>query len=201
MSREKIDLNFVASATHHTHRFGEFMIHVVKNPSTGKEHVVLTKGQIEKEGLLCRIASECLPGSVLDSADCECKEQLEYSLYQIAENGNGILIYLRQEGRGQGLEKKIQALANKNKGYDTFTAVEMLGEKADVREYWEVAEILNHFNVKSINLLTNNPDKVQQLTDEGIVIARVLPVEIPPTSLTRKHLEAKKERGHRLSLV
>ena len=195
-------LSFTASATHHTHRFGAFTITTVQNTQTGKEHVILVKGEVAgKKGVVVRVASECLPGTALDSADCECKDQIDLALEIIAAKGEGVFILLRQEGRGHGLAKKIAALANKNKGYDTFTAVEMLGLPADIRTYSEAAEILRKLQVESIHLLTNNPLKVEELEKEGVVIEQISPLEVAPTPTTLQHLIAKKLRGHHLSMV
>lgn len=119
----------------------------------------------------------------------------------ISKQNLGIVVYLRQEGRGHGLETKVRALANKNKGHDTFTAVEMLGLEADVRKYWEAAEILKILEIASIHLLTNNPEKISGLENEGIVVSKIEAVEATPTEYTRQHLLSKKQKGHRLTLV
>lgn len=195
-------LEFTADAEHHSHHHGDFRIHVAKNPTTGKEHVVLIKGEVVGQpNVLVRIASECVPGIVFHSADCECKEQLDIAMDKITAAGQGMLIYLRQEGRGQGLTTKILALRNKNQGHDTFTAVELLGEKPDVRTYEEAVEILQHFQVNSVRLLTNNPDKVTELESAGITVTGTESVEVPATENTKIHLQAKKARGHTLSHV
>ncbi len=194
-------LEIRAEAIHHTDKYGDFSIFVVVNTKTDKEHVVLTKGSVLGQlNVLCRIASECLPGTALHSADCECKEQLDMALEAVASERVGMIIYLRQEGRGQGLTEKIRALANKNKGYDTFAAVELLGKKADVRTYEEAAEILKMFEVQSVRLMTNNPDKIREMEDCGVRVSERVPVEPPATEATELHLLAKKQRGHLLSL-
>ena len=125
-------IEVLATAIHHTIEYGDFEISVIKGED-GKEHVVLVKGDIKnKDDILCRVSSECLPGTTLFSAECDCKQQIEYALKLISEKGQGIFIYLRQEGRGHGLAVKIRALANKNKGFDTFAAVESLGVYATI---------------------------------------------------------------------
>jgi len=198
----KHELRRVADASCNLGEYGDFRICVFKNITTNKEHVVLILGDVSgKTGVLCRIASECLPGMVFHYQGCECREQLDKSMKMIRDKGQGIFIFLRQEGRGQGLAVKVRAMVNKNKGYDTFTAVEMLGLKADVREYWEGAEIIRMLKPKSVRLLTNNPDKIRQLKDNGIKVIGRVDVEINPTKYTKIHLEAKQKRGYKLLLL
>ena len=194
-------IKILANAIHHTMEYGDFEIFVVMGDDA-KEHVVLIKGEITgKENVLCRISSECLPGTALFSAECDCKQQIQYALQSISARGSGILIYLRQEGRGHGLTTKIRALANKNKGLDTFQAVEFLGLSADVREYSIVREMLEHFNIKSIELMCNNPDKVHAIQNEGIHISRVISIPVTPSAYSRQHLLAKRARGHIIDFV
>ncbi|MDM8540785.1 GTP cyclohydrolase II [Desulfococcaceae bacterium HSG9] len=195
------DIAFTAKAVHTTHTYGKFQIYIAKNVHTAQEHVVLVKGDIHKqENVLCRLQSECLTGIALDSAECDCKEQLEQALAMIAQRNQGILIYLNQEGRGHGLTKKILALANKNKGMDTYSAVEALGEAPDIRDFSEAAAIIRKLQVVSIELLTCNPDKIAGMEQNGVRIAEIIPLTVTPTSLTRKHLLAKKARGFLLNL-
>lgn len=190
-----------ASAIHHTKKYGDFTIYVAQSTFSKREHVVLVKNEIANiSNVICRVQSECLPGTVLDSASCECKEQLNLSLEMINQAGSGILILLRQEGRGHGLSHKIKALKNKNNGYDTFKAVEIMGDKPDIRSYKEAADILDMMNVHSIHLLTNNSQKTNELDSYGIIIESVSPLNIPPTEHTILHLTAKKERGHNICL-
>lgn len=199
---QPVNILFTAEAVTHTHHYGEFLFKVALNQETGQEHAVLVKGDIStSQPVLVRIASECMPGTVFDSADCECDDQLHLALSKIAEEQHGVFIYLRQEGRGQGLTTKIRALVNKNSGYDSYTAVEMLGHQPDVRSYQEAAEILRQLNISQVRLLTNNPAKIKELEDSGISVVEQVSTEIPPTPLTKKHLEAKKARGFLLQYV
>ena len=151
-------------------------------------------------GILCRVSSECLPGTALFSAECDCSEQLRYSLELIAQANRGILFYLRQEGRGHGLATKIQALANKNIGLDTFSAVEKLGLKADIRNYSIVRSALERFQIRSIVCVSNSPDKIESLIDLGVIIESVANIPITANRVSYPHLRAKKERGHAIYL-
>ena len=194
-------IDILANAVHHTIEYGDFEIFVVGDIEY-REHVVLVRGKIEnKDGVLCRISSECMPGTALFSAECDCKQQIQYALQAISERECGIFIDLRQEGRGHGLATKIRALANKNKGLDTFQAVERLGLSADVREYSVVKEILDYFKVRSVELMCNNPDKVQSIREEGILISGVKNIPITPSFYSRRHLQAKRDRGHLISFI
>lgn len=189
-----------ASALHVTNSFGEFQIIVFRDPQTGAEHVALTKGHVAgSAGILCRVASECITGMVLDAADCDCLSQLRFSLTLIDEMGSGVLILLRQEGRGHGLTTKIKALVNKNQGDNTFFAVERLGLPSDCRTYDIAAQILQALKVDSVRLITSNPDKVSNLSQLGIVITKVIPTPRFVTSRNERHLMAKVARGHRFS--
>ncbi|MCL2793661.1 MAG: GTP cyclohydrolase II RibA [Spirochaetaceae bacterium] len=190
-------LKILASAIHHTSEYGDFRIFIVQEEENQDEHVVLIKGSIEKENnVLCRVSSECLPGTALFSAECDCKEQIQFSLKLISTQGKGLFIYLRQEGRGHGLVKKIQALQNKNKGLDTFSAVEQLGLPTDIRQYSIVKKIINYFNINSIAYITNNPDKIKLLSQEGITIQSVINIPISDNPISHIHLISKKEHGH-----
>lgn len=193
-------ISVCASAIHHTTEFGDFEIHLVKNTDNpGMEHVVLTRGDLyEGTSITCRVSSECLPGTALFSAECDCKEQIRFSLEKIATENRGIFIYLRQEGRGHGLQTKIQALMRKNMGMNTFEAVEALGLPVDVREYGIVNEILNFFKIKSITLITNSPEKTAALRDNNILIDEIINIPITPNPVSQRHLEAKRQRGHRI---
>jgi GTP cyclohydrolase II len=190
---------FAAAAIHRTKHFGDFQILVTDKSATGGEHVVLFRGDIfGKENVLCRVASACLTSTALDSAECECTEQLVRALEAIDSNGTGILIYLDQEGRGHGITTKIRALAKKNSGLDTFAAVEALGLDADVRQYDIAAKILDSLDVRSICLMTSNPDKEEELKAAGIKIAEVVPLKVRAPELAERHLAAKRLRGHKV---
>ena len=197
----KNGLKFTAESKLSTHLNGDFSIMVVENTETKKEHAVLIKGDVfEKSGVLCRVASECLPGMVFGYNGCECKEQFDQTVEMINKNGSGVIIFLRQEGRGHGLTTKIKALRNKNNGMDTFEAVEALGIDADIRDYWEAAEILKRLSIDSVRLITNNPSKKKRLEELGVSVEEMVSVEAESTPETEKHLKAKKARGHTLSL-
>lgn len=184
-----------------THCSGEFSIMVVENKKTKKEHAVLIKGNVlSKSSVLCRIASECLPGMVFGYNGCECKEQFDKTMKLINKSDRGVIIFLRQEGRGHGLTTKIKAMRNKNNGMDTFEAVEAMGIDADVREYWEAAETLNRLGIESVQLITNNLDKKERLEELGIKVEKTISVEIKATPETKQHLKAKKARGHALRI-
>lgn len=182
-------------------KFGEFRICVYRN-GEGIEHAALVKGEIAgKKGILTRLHSECLTGDLFHSLRCDCGNQLEKSLELIANEGTGIFIYLRQEGRGIGLGNKIKAYSLQEKGADTVEANKMLGFPADLRDYEAGAEILKDLKVGSIRLLTNNPKKIEGLKKYGIVIEERVSLEIDPNEENKKYLETKKNSlGHFLSL-
>jgi 3,4-dihydroxy 2-butanone 4-phosphate synthase/GTP cyclohydrolase II len=188
-------------AIHHSRSNGDFYIYAARNIFSRKEHVVLIKGIVNDcENVLCRVESECVTGIVFDSLDCDCKDQLVYSLNMIEKREKGIFILLRQEGRGLGLATKIEALKNKNKGYDTYEAVELLGKKPDVREYSEAACIINKLKIRSIELLTNNPEKVKSLKKNKVKINSVIEMPAMLTPYTEKHLRAKQAHGFQIKL-
>jgi 3,4-dihydroxy 2-butanone 4-phosphate synthase/GTP cyclohydrolase II len=190
------DIAAVASAIHHTKDYGDFVLTVFSDVK-GREHVALSKGDIASvQPVLCRISSECTPGIVLNSAQCDCEEQLNYSLAEIAKAGVGLLIYTREEGRGHGLTTKIRALTNVNSGMDTFEAVEALSLPADVRTYAVEAAILRRLCVTSVRLLTNNPEKSRALISHGIEVADEVSIPVTATAYSAPHLRAKAKRGH-----
>ena len=161
------------------------------------EHGLLVKGDVIGEsGVLCRVQSECITGMVLDSADCDCFAQHRYSMQFLADARQGVLFFLRQEGRGLGLTTKIRALERKNLGEDTFTATERLGFPADVRQYEIVANVLNNLRIHSIQLITCNPEKREALSRLGVVIDDVCRTPMFITDRNRQHLLAKSARGH-----
>ncbi|HLC65416.1 MAG TPA: GTP cyclohydrolase II [Candidatus Nanoarchaeia archaeon] len=163
----------------------------------GNQHVAAVKGEA-KSNVLVRIHSECLTGDVLHSMRCDCHQQITQSLDLIGKSG-GILLYLRQEGRGIGLLNKIRAYSLQDKGMDTVDANLHLGFKADERDYKVAAEILKSLNVTSIQLLTNNPEKVSELENSGIKVERRLELPSNPNEINKPYLDAKKKRlGHLL---
>ena len=159
-------------------KHGEFILHYYSNTIDNKEHVALVKGLVsDKEHVPVRIHSECFTGDVLGSRRCDCGEQLDMALQIIIKAGFGVLIYLRQEGRGIGLLKKLQAYNLQDQGMDTVDANIHLGHLADEREYGVAALILESLKIKSIELITNNPKKIEELTKLGISVVGRIPVE------------------------
>lgn len=181
--------------------FGEFDIAIFINKSN-EEIVVLSKGEFKKdEPILVRIHSECLTGEVFHSLFCDCDYQLEFALKKIQKENKGILIYLRQEGRGVGLKNKIRAYSLQNQGVDTVDANLKLGLPVDSRIYDDAVGILKIFGIKNIRLLTNNPKKINVLESAGFLVERIA-VESPINSFNKKYLETKKNRlGHLLDNV
>jgi len=177
--------------------YGDFKA-VVYECSKGLHHIALIKGDIKDKDVLVRVHSECLTGDVFHSQRCDCKQQLDKALKLISKEG-GVLLYLRQEGRGIGLLNKIKAYDLQDKGMDTVEANEKLGFKADVRDYTVGVQILSDLGVKRMRLMTNNPKKIEGLEKYGIKIVERIPLVIKPTTTNKKYLEAKKEKlGHDL---
>lgn len=181
-------------------RFGEFQICGFISPCDQKEHTAIIKGDVvDKEGVVTRVHSECLTGDVMGSKRCDCRDQLLESLKIIEKEGTGIVLYLRQEGRNIGLTEKIKAYALQDQGLDTIDANIHLGYQPDERDYGIAANCLKNLKVKSIKLLTNNPEKIQQLMAAGIKIDERLPLIIEPSEHSRAYLETKAARsGHLL---
>ncbi|HEX5483886.1 MAG TPA: bifunctional 3,4-dihydroxy-2-butanone-4-phosphate synthase/GTP cyclohydrolase II [Terriglobia bacterium] len=183
--------------------YGYFTAYVYSCPSQNREHLALVMGSISpSRPALVRVHSQCLTGDVLHSVRCDCREQLDSAMRQVAAKGEGVILYLSQEGRGIGLTNKIRAYALQDKGMDTVQANEHLGLPADMRDYSVGAQILADLGVRKIHLLTNNPHKIQGIERYGLHILKRIPLEITPCNTNRAYLRVKKDKlGHLLSKV
>ncbi|MEK6843683.1 MAG: GTP cyclohydrolase II [Candidatus Micrarchaeota archaeon] len=202
MDHDCIDLNLkqAASAILPT-EYGQFKILVFENQGSDLAHAVLIKGNVEgKDAVPIRVHSECLTGDALFSMKCDCGEQLEAAFKYLSKQTNGAIIYLRQEGRGIGLANKIIAYALQDTGLDTVEANQALGLPIDSRSYHEAAQIIKYLKIKSIDLLTNNPKKLQSLEKCGIKVRKRLDIKIKPNKFNSGYLKIKKSKlGHLLT--
>jgi len=208
--REKLIERRVANVRLPT-ALGDFTLHLYRARTDGKEHLALTHGwpaapedpeqrfPVQEDPVAVRVHSECLTGDLLGSLRCDCGPQLHMAMRRIVEVGRGVLLYIRQEGRGIGLENKLRAYKLQEAGADTVEANERLGLPADAREYGIGAQILHDLGVRKMRLLTNNPKKLTGLKGYGLESVEQLPIPSPPQEHNRRYLQTKKEKmGHLL---
>jgi len=178
--------------------YGSFRVLVFHERGTPHEHVAIVKGDVAgKSDVLCRVHSECFTGEVLHSLKCDCREQLDFALKKISAEGCGMVLYLRQEGRGIGLGNKIRAYALQAKGADTVDANRLLGFGDDLRRYDVAAAMLSDLGVRSVALMTNNPSKVKLLRADGVVVSSRVPVRVQLNEFSRAYVDTKRARmGH-----
>ena len=178
--------------------YGDFDIYGYVNDITGENHIALLKGDIgDGENVLCRVHSECMTGDVFGSKRCDCGQQLHKAMELIQQEGRGVVLYMRQEGRGIGLINKLKTYVLQEQGCDTVEANLKLGFQPDLREYWIGAQILRDLGVKSLRLMTNNPNKVYGLDGFGLRVAERVPIEVEPQQYDRFYLQTKKDKmGH-----
>ena len=181
-------------------KFGQFKIWAFKNNRDNKDHVAIVAGDpTGKENVLTRVHSECVTGDVFASLKCDCGEQLEHAMMQIAAAGNGILLYMRQEGRGIGLANKVKAYSLQDTGLDTVEANLHLGFDDDMRDYSVAAKMIEAIAPKSIQLMTNNPRKIEGLSGAGVAVADRLPIKMLSNPFNEGYLNVKKAKsGHLL---
>ena len=180
--------------------YGDFNLHLYRSKLDDQHHLALVHGNVTgREKVLVRVHSECLTGDVFGSRRCDCGSQLHQAMRQVAAAGRGVIVYMRQEGRGIGLAPKIKAYKLQEQGYDTVEANEKLGYEMDLREYGIGAQILVDLGLKTIRLLTNNPKKIVGLEGYGLKIVEQLPIRVKPNPHNEKYLKAKREKmGHLL---
>ncbi|MCB1583584.1 MAG: GTP cyclohydrolase II [Marinicella sp.] len=190
--RKKNQANFITQAKLPT-QYGEFTIHVFENE--GQEHLVLTMGDFKADDVvLTRVHSECLTGDGLFSLRCDCGPQLAYAMDKIAKKQQGMIVYLRQEGRGIGLTEKIKAYHLQDQGFDTFDANVKLGHLPDNRSYDMLANVFSHFGIKKVKLMTNNPEKIRSIESQGVEVVDRLPIQAGHNIHNKHYLQTKKDK-------
>ncbi|MCR4437607.1 MAG: bifunctional 3,4-dihydroxy-2-butanone-4-phosphate synthase/GTP cyclohydrolase II [bacterium] len=196
-SRTEILVKRVVTTSFPT-KYGNFVLHLYESAIDEHHHLAVAKGEVATdEPVLVRVHSQCLTGDVFGSLRCDCGEQLEQALRAIEREGRGVLLYMRQEGRGIGLANKLVAYRLQELGRDTVQANEELGFKADLRDYGVGAQILRDLGVRKIRLLTNNPRKIIGLTGHGLEVVERVPIEVPPNPVNAAYLETKRDKlGH-----
>jgi 3,4-dihydroxy 2-butanone 4-phosphate synthase/GTP cyclohydrolase II len=198
--KTEFNLKFIEDINFPT-KFGEFRMSIFSDPITNEEHMAIYKGELLANTPLVRVHSKCVTGDTFGSLRCDCGEQLESSLKDIETNGAGILVYLDQEGRGIGLSNKIKAYKLQESGLDTIEANEKLGFHAELRDFAPAAQIIKYFQVNSVNLLTNNPLKVNELIEYGIDVEKRIPLEMDANKFNMDYLKTKKNKmNHYITL-
>jgi len=181
--------------------FGSWIMHLYRSIVDGREHVALVQGEIKEKPTLVRVHSECFTGDILGSLRCDCQDQLIAAMDKISQEGAGVILYMRQEGRGIGLANKLKAYALQDQGLDTVEANEKLGFKPDLREYGTGAQILKDLGLSELRLMSNNPRKIIGLEGYGLQVVERIPLSSPAHAFNAKYLKAKKEKlGHILNL-
>ena len=200
MQNEKLVRRLVA--TRLPTKYGDFDIHLYKSETDNKEHVALVKGKISPDApTLVRVHSECLTGDLFGSLRCDCNEQLVAALRMVEKSGSGVVLYMRQEGRGIGLVNKLKAYKLQDEGLDTVEANEKLGFRADLRDYGIGAQILRDLGVRKLRLLTNNPKKIVGLQGYGLEVVERIPLEMDPNDFNLRYLRTKRDKlGHLIML-